>query len=270
MIIAAVSAVSAVDAGNGVAAQERGGENPPLPAAGGARTSGVQKLAYLQENELFRNLGKADLELMATRAPMKRVAAGAVFHSPDDPAEVLFILKEGRVRIYQLSAEGRSLTTAILEAGSIFGEMALLGQQLHDSFAEALDPCLICLMSREDVRTMLMGDPRISSAIIEILGKRLLEAQEALSGIVFKRTPERLAALLLRRATPARGLLGSSLLGGGKTLEVRHTHEELADMLGAGRETVTKVLNEWAQAGLVELGRGRVRLINPAALRELE
>jgi CRP-like cAMP-binding protein len=111
---------------------------------------------------------------------------------------------------------------------------------------------------------MLLGDPRISSAIIEILGKRLIEAQESLSGMVFKRTPERLAGLLLRRAAPVRSLLGAS-----RGLEVRHTHEELADMLGAGRETVTKALNEWAHEGVVELGRGRIRLVDVETLRDL-
>ena len=224
----------------------------------------TDKVHFLQENDLFRGLSRDDLKLMAERAPMKRVPAGTVFYSPEQPAEVLFILKQGRVRIYRLSADGRALTTAVLEQGSIFGEMVLLGQRLHDSYAEALDPCLLCLMSREDVRTNLLSDPRIAASIVEILGTRLLEAQEALSGIVFKRTPQRLAALLLQRSRPVHSLLGAA-----RGQEVRHTHEELADMLGAGRETVTKVLNEWAKAGLIELKRGRVRLLRAGDLRTL-
>ncbi len=193
---------------------------------------------------------------------MKRVPAGTVFYSAEQPAEVLFILKEGRVRIYQLSPDGRRLTTAVLEAGCIFGEMVLVGTRLHDSYAEAMDPCLLCLMSRADVQSMLLSDTRVAGRLVEILGERLAEAQEALSGMVFKRMPERLAGLLLRRARPARGLPGMV-----RPLEVRHTHEELAEMLGGGRETVTKILNEWALDGWVELGRGRVRLADLDALR---
>jgi CRP-like cAMP-binding protein len=152
----------------------------------------------------------------------------------------------------------------VLEAGSVFGEMALLGQRLHDSFAEAMEPCLLCLMSSEDVRTMMLADVRVAGRIVEILGRRLLEAQDALSGMVFKRTPERLAGLLVKQGRKPR-----TLLSGSRPLEVRHTHEELADMIGAGRETVTKSLNEWAALGIVELGRGRVILLKPDELRLL-
>ena len=223
---------------------------------------GGEKLAYLQENDLFRGMSAAEIQAMAERAPMKRVPAGTVFYSAEQPAEVLFILKEGRVRVYQLSPEGRTLTTAVLEAGSIFGEMVLIGTRLHDAYAEAMDPCLLCLMSREDVQSMLLADARVAGRLVEILGERLAEAQDALSSMVFKRTPERLAGLLLRRARPARGLPGTV-----RPLEVRHTHEELAEMLGGGRETVTKILNEWAVEGWVELGRGRVRLVALEQLR---
>jgi CRP/FNR family transcriptional regulator, cyclic AMP receptor protein len=233
-----------------------GGDREAAPAAGH-----TQKLDYLQENDLFRGLSKADLQQMAERAPMKRVPSGTIVHSPEQPAEVLFILKEGRVRVFRLSPEGRMLTIAVLEAGSIFGEMAALGQRMHDSFAEAMEPCLLCLMSREDVHTLLLADPRIAARLVEILGARLIEAQETLTGMVFRRTHERLALLLLRRAQRPRSLLG------GRTPEVRHTHEELADMLGAGRETVTKALNEWAALGYVSLARGRILVLRPEALQ---
>lgn len=212
------------------------------------------KQAYLQENDLFRGLAPSEVAAMGARAPMRRVPAGTVFYAPDKPTEVLFILKEGRVRLYRLGPDGRSLTIAVLDAGSVFGEMAILGQELQETFAEALDPCLLCLMSRQDVKTMLLGDPRIALRIAEILGARLLDAHRQLSGFAFQRAPERLAALLLKRARrPALRLAGAAL-------EIRHTHEELADMLGLQRETVTKILNEWSGRGMISLGRGRIRL----------
>lgn len=214
----------------------------------------TSKQAYLQENDLFRGLAPAEVAAMGALAPMRRVPAGTVFYAPDQPAEVLFILKEGRVRLYQLAPDGRALTIAVLEAGSVFGEMTMLGQALQETFAEALDPCLLCLMSRQDVQTLLFGDPRIALRIAEILGARLLDAHRQLSGFAFQRAPERLAALLLKRGRrPALALTGAAL-------EVRHTHEELADMLGLQRETITKILNEWNARGIVSPGRGRIKL----------
>lgn len=220
------------------------------------------KHTYLLENDLFRGLPPADVAAMGERAPMKRVEAGTLFFTAGQQTEVLFILKEGRVRLYRLSADGRAFTTAILEPGSVFGEMALMGQHLNDSYAEALDPCLICLMSRADVQTLLLGDPRIAVRIAEILGGRLIEAQTQLADFVFKRAPERLAALLLRLARKSHPLLSAK-----EILEVRHTHEELADMMGVQRETVTKILKEWSDLGILELRRGRVRILNTMSLQ---
>lgn len=220
------------------------------------------KHTYLLENDLFRGLPPADVAAMGERAPMKRVEAGTLFFTAGQQTEVLFILKEGRVRLYRLSADGRAFTTAILEPGSVFGEMALMGQHLNDSYAEALDPCLICLMSRADVQTLLLGDPRIAVRIAEILGGRLIEAQAQLADFVFKRAPERLAVLLLRLARKSHPLLSAK-----EILEVRHTHEELADMMGVQRETVTKILKEWSDLGILELRRGHVRILNTMSLQ---
>ncbi|NWG22219.1 MAG: Crp/Fnr family transcriptional regulator, partial [Chloroflexi bacterium] len=158
------------------------------------------KTSYLRDVDIFRDLNHSEVEALGKRAPMQRVPAGTVFFSPEQVGEVLFILKEGRVRLYRLSGDGKALTTAVLEAGTIFGEMALLGQHLHQSYAEALSPCLLCLMSREDVTGLLLSDPRIATRIAETLGQRLISAEQRLSDFAFKNLPQRLASLLLQLA----------------------------------------------------------------------
>jgi CRP/FNR family cyclic AMP-dependent transcriptional regulator len=223
------------------------------------------KVSYLRDVDILRDLDPAEVAEMGKRAPMQRVAAGTVFYSPEQAAEVLFMLKEGQVRLYQLSADGKALTTAVLEAGTFFGEMALLGQQLHQSYAEALSPCLICLMSREDVKTLLLGDPRIAARIAETLGQRLISAERRLSDFAFKNLPQRLAGLLLQLARPPKG----RLFRPGGPPEVRFTHEALAEMAGTYRETATKILNEFRTQGLIDLKRGRVVILDAAGLRAL-
>ena len=153
------------------------------------------------------------------------------------------------------------LTTAILEAGAIFGAMALMGQNLDDSYAESVSPCVLCLMSRNDVKTLLLGDRRIAFRIAETLGRRLIDAEHRLLDIAFKRVPERLAALLVQYARPASGGLFS------RRLEVRYTHEELADLAGTYRETVSKVLGDFRERGLIELQRGRIIVLDVDGLR---
>ncbi|NJO81756.1 MAG: Crp/Fnr family transcriptional regulator [Blastochloris sp.] len=225
-----------------------------------------EKVRYLRDVDIFRDLEHAEVEAMGKRTPMQRVPAGTVFFSPEQAAEVLFILKEGRVRLYHLSADGKALTTAVLEPGTIFGEMAMLGQRLHQSYAESLSPCLLCLMSREDVKAMLLSDPRIASRIAEILGQRLISAEQRLSDFAFKNLPQRLASLLLQMARPPKTRLFRAARG---VPEVRFTHEALAEMVGTYRETATKILNEFRAQGLIELRRGCVVLVDEAGLRAL-
>jgi len=224
------------------------------------------KLSYLRDTDIFRDLEHAEVEALGKRAPMQRVPAGTVFFSPEQAAEVLFILKEGQVRLYHLSPDGKALTIAVLEPGTIFGEMAMLGQRLHQSYAEAMSPCLLCLMSREDVKSMLLSDPRVATRIAEILGQRLISAEQRLSDFAFKNLPERLASLLLQMGRPPKARLFRAASG---PPEVRFTHEALAEMVGTYRETATKILNEFRAQGLIELKRGCVMLIDEPGLRAL-
>jgi CRP-like cAMP-binding protein len=215
----------------------------------------LDKQQYLHTIDIFRDLSHDEIEQLGKRAPMRRVPAGTLFYSPEQPTEVLFILKEGRVRLYHLSPGGRELTLAVLEEGTIFGEMSLLGQQLQSSFAQALSPCLLCLMSREDVKTLLLDDPRIAYRLLETIGQRLLATEHRLSDIAFRHAPERVAAQLLAMPRQSHNWLGRKTVP-----EVRCTHEELASLVGVYRETVTKILNDFRQQQLIELKRGRIVL----------
>lgn len=109
----------------------------------------------LREFDLFQDLADEEMTLINRAAPMSTLSGGQTLYSPTRPKEVLFILKQGRVRLYQVGSDGRTFTTAILEPGQVFGEMAALGQRLDHTYAETLEPCVVCLMSRADVERLL-------------------------------------------------------------------------------------------------------------------
>lgn len=212
----------------------------------------------LAEVDLFADLSHAEMEEMAEAAPMRRYTAGSMLWSPDQQTEMLFILKQGRVRIFRVSADGRALTTAILAPGTIFGEMVVVGQLMHDNWAEALENSVVCVMSRADVQRLLLADPRIASRISEILGRRLAVLEQRLSDAVFKSVPGRVAGALLTLST-------QRPLGRGRVVHV--THSQLAELAGTTRETATKVLGELAAADLISLGRGRISITDEEGLR---
>ena len=210
----------------------------------------------MSEVDIFTDLNDQEMATIAAAAPMRQFTPGELLYSPPQPMETLFILKQGRVRIFRVSPDGRALTTTILTPGTIFGEMLLLGQQMHDNFAEALDKVTVCVMTRADVHRFLLSDARISARISEILGNRVTQLERRLSDTVFKSVPQRVATTLclLADQEPRR------LLGRG--IQIQLTHEQVAALAGTSRETTTKILNEYAVQGLIRLGRGRVTILD--------
>ncbi len=218
----------------------------------------------LRATELFQDLSSAELAALEQRMPRMTVKAGGLIYSPEDRGEVLFLLKEGQVRLYRLSPEGKALTTAIVEPGAIFGEMALLGQGMQDSFAEALADCVIYTLNRRDIQDLFLADARVARRLLEMVSRRLSDTERKLESFAFKNVPERLAALLLELAhAPTASQPGALALQG------RYTHQQLAEMVGTYRETVTKVLNDFRQQGLIGVDRGHILLLDVDALKEM-
>jgi hypothetical protein len=114
------------------------------------------RLMLLSEVDIFADLSPDEVEAIGKAAPMRVYEAGALLYSPHNQVEALFILKGGRIRIFRLSPDGRALSTAIISPGTIFGEMVLLGQQMYDNYAEALDEAPVCVMNRADVHRFLL------------------------------------------------------------------------------------------------------------------
>jgi CRP/FNR family transcriptional regulator, cyclic AMP receptor protein len=215
----------------------------------------------LSEVDIFADLSPEEMDAIAAAAPMKTYAAGELLFSPHNPVETLFILKRGRVRIFRVSTDGRALTTAIMTPGTIFGEMVPLGQRMYANYAEALDEAVVCVMSRIDVQRFLLSDARIAARITAILGERLVDLERRLSDSVFKTVPQRIASTLAMLAGQQR-----RYIVGTPATVVTLTHEQVAALVGTSRETATRVLDDFADRGLIHLGRGRITLLDMARI----
>ncbi len=218
----------------------------------------AEKMKYLSELAVFQDLTPREMEELNRVTTMSTVPKGKVFYRPEEPGEVLFILKEGRVQLYRISPEGKKLVITTLGPHTLFGEMALLGAKMHNTFAEAMEDCLICVMSRADLERLILSKPQVALRILEITGKRLREAEERLESMAFKGIPARLASLLLRLADEQ----GSDEVTG-------LTHQDLAESVGTYRETATQVLNDFKSHGLVSIGRKRIKLLDREALTDI-
>ncbi len=218
----------------------------------------ADKQGFLSDTDLFRDLSErnmAELDRFTTHTTVPR---GRVFYRPEDVGEVLFLLKQGRVQLYRISPEGKKLVIATLAPGAIFGEMALLGQQMHSAFAEALDDCQIVVISRSGLERLIRNDPTVGLRILEITGRRLTDAEARLEDMAFKGIPARLASLLLRLAADQAANEITGL-----------THQDLAETIGTYRETATQVLNDMKSVGLIEIGRKRILILDVEKLQAL-
>lgn len=217
-----------------------------------------EKRDYLQDSELFRDLPPRDMAELERVTTLTAVPRGRVFYRPEDPGERLFLLRAGRVQLYRISPEGKKLVIATLGPGALFGEMALLGQQMHNAFAEAMEDCSIMVMSRADLERLMLNDATIGRRILALTRKRLSDAEARLEDMAFKGIPARLASLLLRLAADQ----GDTSING-------LTHQDLAETIGTYRETATQVLNDLKTDGLIEIGRKRITILDVERLRTI-
>lgn len=208
------------------------------------------KLTYLTNIDIFQDLSESELAEMDRQITMTSSSPGKIFYMPEDTGEVLFLLKKGRVQLYRISPNGKKLVVTTLGPGAMFGEMSLVGQGMHNTFAESIDECLICVMSRADVNRLMREKPTVAFRFVEALGGRVTNLESRLEEIAFKSIPARLASLLLRLADEQGE--GDQVNG--------FTHQDLGEMLGTYRETITQTLNEFKSGGLVEIGRKHIEL----------
>lgn len=210
------------------------------------------KIAYLSNIQVFRDLSPVELAEMDRQLTMSTCQAGKIFYMPNDSGEVLFLLKKGRVQLYRIAPNGKKLIVATLGPGSIFGEMSLVGQGMHNTFAEAVNECVLCVMSRSDVERLMREKPDVAFRFVQALGSRLTELESRLEDIAFKSIPCRLASLIIEldEQQGKRGMIKG------------YTHQDFSEMLGTYRETVTQTLNEFKSNGIIDTGRKQVQLLD--------
>jgi CRP-like cAMP-binding protein len=205
--------------------------------------------------DIFRDLEAEAISAFEQQTEIRTCRKGQILYSQEDRAEVLFLLKRGRVQLYRLTPSGKRLDLTLIQPGTFFGEMPWLGESLRHTFAETVEDSLLCVMSRKDVERLLLEKPRVALRMIEVLARRLALCDARLEEMAYRSVPARISAVLLRLSQEHRGEA------------VPITHQELGDMIGALRESVTKTLDEFQRAGLVELSRGHIILCDREGLQ---
>lgn len=215
------------------------------------------KVGYLKLSDLI-GVANPELESLVTqRLPRHTYKAGETIFPTNRADHMLFLVKSGSVRIYRPSVSGRSYDVKTVWPGTIFGEMPLLGQSMLGANAEADEKSEIILITSVDIEMIAAASPTIALNIVRQLGPRLVEAEKQHEQAAFQPVTSRIASLLTKLADQANQVVGL-------------THQDMADMLGVYRETVTNALAELKHDRLIKIGRKRITLINPEGLQRLQ
>ncbi len=221
-----------------------------------------EKLRLLSMVDILEPLSKEELEGFSRRVPDTHVEKGRVFFTPGDRSDALFMLKKGKVRIYKVTPEGLQFTLAVVESGTMFGEMALTAQRMREAYAEAAEPSDICILRREDLERIVRGNPDVGLRVIHVLSERLRLCEERLEDISLKDVPGRLASLVLQLAE-SEGVMTTE----GPRIPTHYTHRQLATMIGTSRESVTRAFTKLQRGRAVLLKDRRIYVTDLEVLK---
>lgn len=223
----------------------------------------AQRLFSLRQSDLFESFNPVELGRLLGILEEQEVPKHHMLFSPGTPCQAIYFIEKGRVRVTRLSPEGKTVILALLGPGELIGEAAWeLGE--HDSYAETLEESRIYQISREAFQNYIRENPEFGLRLIEILGVRLKQAQARIEDLVFRQVPSRVARLLLTLAE-SHGRVTPS----GIRVEFPLTHQEIADMVGSSRVTVTQILNKFRSSQWIDIESKRVTIHNMDALEEL-
>jgi CRP/FNR family transcriptional regulator len=220
-----------------------------------------EKIRLLSMVDVLEPLSGEELEEFSQHIPDTHVEQGRVLYAPGDRSETLFMLKKGRVRIYKVTPDGWEFTLAVVNAGTMFGEMALTAQRLREAYAEATEPSDICVLRNADLEWLVRENPEVGLRMMRVLSERLRACEARLEDIGLKNVPARLASLVLQLAE-SEGVVTPE----GPKIPTHYTHRKLATMIGSSHETITKAFTKLQRTGAVELRRRHIYIKDVEAL----
>ena len=202
----------------------------------------TEAVESLRNIGLFSSVGAEDLASVADLLIERRFPKHKTIVEEGLAGDYMYIIREGRVSVSKLSDDGREKILEFMEAGDFFGEMSLLDNQPRSASVRALTETRILALSRNDFLAVLRRSPDLSMAVIQELTRRLREVDEQASSLSFQRVKERTQGLLVRLAREEAGR-------DGVRVTPVLTHQQIADMIGTSRETVTRALKGLREQG---------------------
>lgn len=221
------------------------------------------KLWYLENFNLFSEMNKEEMKMVAANTKMRSAKKGQYIYFPEDPSTSIFLLKEGRIKIGSFSSDGKELIKAVLKPGEIFGELALIGEGKRNDFAQVIDDeVLVCAMEMKQMEALMARSSGLSLKVTKLIGWRLRKTERKLNDLIFKDARQRIIEFIVDMADEDGVAIGDEIM-----VKHRFTHQDMASLTATSRQTVTTVLNELKDRDLLYMERQKFLIRDIQQLR---
>src|SRR5262249_19166774 len=210
---------------------------------------------------LFERLTPAQAERLERRALMRTFKRRSLIYLPDEPGQSVLVLARGRVKIKDVTPDGKETILAFIDEGEPFGEQALLDDEPRCEYAEAVVDSQVLVIPRDDLLWLMGQRPDVALSVTKLVGLRRRRIENRLRNILFLPSRERLVRLL-QELVESHGIRRGNRCELGLPL----SHQELASLIGVTRETVTVILGELQRDGLVQVRRCRITVLDCSRL----
>ncbi len=220
-------------------------------------------LAFLQRVSIFGGLGADALARIAGVTGEKNYTKRSIIFHEGDPGDTLYILKVGRVKISKITEDGREKTLTIMQPGDFFGEMAIFDSLPRSATAEVIDDQAVCFtLNKRDFERIILDNPIIALKIMRDLTRRIRQVNQQVEDLAFKDVHERVASTLCNLSKVEGRHLGNNRI----LINLKMTHQDLANMVGSSRETVTRALNRLQDQEIISIAHQQITIIKPEQL----
>lgn len=221
------------------------------------------KIEFLKNIELFSSLTDEELQEVCKRVIVEEFKKSEVILHEEDANDYMYIILIGKVKVMQATENGKEIILAIHRADEFFGEISLIDGKTSPATVLATENSLIGIISKGDFYSLLSNQPKMFDKFLQILCSRLRESWKRIQILNFKNSSQRIKMLILMlsydngKKTPE-----------GMVLNIKLTHQNIADMTGLTRETVTRVLDRWQRAGEITILKDRFIRMNSKFMQE--
>lgn len=221
-------------------------------------------LWYLRKIPLLEGVSPTKLQELVPQVELREIPRRQVIYLPGDPGESVFFINGGRVKCSKVTRDGKELTLAYRGAGQPFGELAVIDGAPREEMAEAMKNAIITELPIEVFRALLLEDAKLAFRFACTIGERRKQLETKLEHLVFRDVQAKLAALLVELGDEY-GLETED----GMQIGLKITHQEMANLIGSTRETISLTLAQFKKKGLININGRTVVLVDREGLQSI-